>query len=166
MRFTNTSPYPDKKVRELLALAFHGVSDAGIEVHVKSRKSGWRGRAYDGIPPVANVAKTSRFLIVIRLAPSNRLPKKASLHKSKMARRLYPNGLPIERWEDALVYVAAHEARHIWQYQRKRRTGRGGKGEHDAIKFGARRLNAWREQTGRDPIKRVKQPNPFAAQAE
>jgi hypothetical protein len=52
-------------------------------------------------------------------------------------------GSPIVRmadWREALVAVAAHEARHIWQYQHDQP-----RSEVEAERYSARRLELWRE---------------------
>jgi hypothetical protein len=43
-------------------------------------------------------------------------------------------------WREALVAVAAHEARHIWQYQHD-----APRSEVEAERYSARRLELWRE---------------------
>ncbi len=48
--------------------------------------------------------------------------------------------LEFANWREALVSVAAHEGRHIWQYQAKVR-----KGEVDAEQFAGRRLEEFRQ---------------------
>lgn len=47
-------------------------------------------------------------------------------------------------WREALVAVAAHEARHIWQYQHDAQ-----RSEVEAERYSAARLEAWRQQHGR-----------------
>jgi hypothetical protein len=44
-------------------------------------------------------------------------------------------------WREALVMVAAHEARHIWQYQHGKP-----RSEVDCERFAAKRLTEWRAQ--------------------
>ena len=51
----NTSPYPTNRVESLLSFSFVDVLQSGIEVHVKGSSRSYRGRAYDGIPRMANV---------------------------------------------------------------------------------------------------------------
>ena len=160
MRVKNTSSYPTDRVKEILRFAFRGVKDAGVEVHVKGSSRGARGYAYGGIPSIANVAKDARYLVTIGLAKDRDLFPKQTWG-TKSIEKLFPEGIPLENWEDILVYIGAHEARHIWQYQRRRRTGKRGKGEYDADKFSYRRLNDWRAATDRDTTPQVKQPNPF-----
>ena len=159
MRVKNTSSYPSERIKDLLRFAFRGVQDAGVEVHVKGSSRGARGYAYGGIPSIANVAKDARYLVTVGLPKDKELPTQT--WGTKSIKKLFPEGIPLENWEDVLVYIGAHEARHIWQVQRKRRTGKGGKREYDADKFSYRRLNDWRVATDRDPIPKVKQPNPF-----
>lgn len=157
----NASNYPTDRVRELLQFGAKGVRDAGVEVHVKNAPN-WTfsGRAYYEIPEIANVDARAKYLITIKIGGPERFPCLAH-HLGVWTMRSYPDGIELEDWEDVLVFVGAHEFRHIWQAQRTERTGKGGKREHDADKFAIRRLNAFREETGRDPIERVKQANPF-----
>ena len=161
MRVTNTSAYPLEECKRLLVFAARGVRDSAIEVHVKGGR--WcRGTFYEDIPREANVARTSNALITISI-PADGVPKRTWCQKClKRIAKLWPEGIPLENWQDWLVYIGAHEFRHVWQAQRRERTGRAGKCEYDASKFGLKRLNAWREATGREPVPAVKQPNPFA----
>jgi hypothetical protein len=153
MLVTNTSPYPAARIYELLHLAFRGINDAAVEVHVKGSDTRlFAGRAYNGIPAISNTAESSRYLVVIRLARNPKILPTNIKPSVKRLLRGYPDGFPLEGWEDVFVYVAAHEARHIWQFQRTLRTGKGGKREYDAEKFAFQRLNAWRQTTGRSDI--------------
>jgi hypothetical protein len=162
MRVKNTSQYPTAQIKQLMKFAAHGIHDSHVEVHVKGSSNGLRGYAYSGVPGIANVYNDVEYLITIRIPPdSNQLPKKA-LSKVKRIQRLWPNAIPLEDWRDCLLLVAAHEFRHVWQYQRTRRSGQRGKGEYDAEKFAMTRLNEYRRATERDPIPAVKQPNPFS----
>jgi hypothetical protein len=157
MHVTNTSPYPAARINELLPFAFRGVNDTGVEIHVKG--SGTRtfaGRAYNGIPTIANVAESSRYLVVIRLARKPEILPRNIKPGVKRLLRGYPDGFPLEGWEDVFIYVAAHEARHIWQFQRTKRTDKRGLGEYDAEKFAFQRLNAWRQTTGRPTVPAIK----------
>jgi len=162
MRVTNSSPYPAARIKELLHFAFRGVNDTKVEIHVKGSDTRYfAGRAYNGIPAIANVAETFQYLVIIRLARNSEIMPSNIKPGVKRLLRGYPEGLPLEGWEDVIVYVAAHEARHIWQFQRTKRTGKRGKGEYDAEKFAFPRLNAWRLTTGRSNTSPIKQPNPF-----
>lgn len=69
--FTNTSRIPDKTVVSAIRLLAHHIDLSGVVVHVKSgdgTRSTW-GRAYDGIPYIANLDGLNRwewrYLIVV-----------------------------------------------------------------------------------------------------
>ena len=51
----------------------------------------------------------------------------------------------VNDWREALVAVAAHEARHVWQGQRKRAGKRQQMSEVDAEKHAAKRLTEYRD---------------------
>jgi hypothetical protein len=145
----NTSPYDGERMAVLLPFAFDDIDMAGVEVHVKGTKQLYRGRAYDGIPGLARVAPQSRFLVIVALSRvQKRLPERVHLGSKRLARG-FPGGVPVAGWEDLFLYIAAHEARHIWQFRRRRATGRRGLREVDAEQFALARLDAWRRATGR-----------------
>jgi len=146
----NTSPYPIIQVRSLLHFAFIDVLHAGVEVHVKGSSRSYRGRAYDGIPRIANVDDSARFLVTIGLSRTmSGLPLQVN-PGTKLLQRKYPEGIPVDDWEDVLVYVAAHEARHIWQFQARRQGKKMALSEVDADTFAINQLNEWRRATGRN----------------
>ena len=147
----NTSPYPTIQVESLLHFAFADVLHAGVEVHVKGSSRSYRGRAYDGIPGIANVDDSAHYLVTIGLSRTRKgLPLRVN-PGTKRLQRQYPDGLPIDDWEDVLVYVAAHEARHIWQFQARRQDKKMALSEVDADTFAIYQLNEWRRTTGRSP---------------
>lgn len=160
MRVTNTSRYDLQRIKELLEFSARGVKDSGVEVHVKNSSRGWKAYAYSEIPYIANVAATSKYLITIHT--SQWLPSTTWTNVQRID-RLWPEGIPLDSWEDVFVRIAAHEFRHIWQFQRTERTGKGGKGEYDAEKFAFKRLNQWRGATKRLAVPALPQPNPFIA---
>lgn len=93
--YTNTSRIPDAEVvRELRALA-HDVDISRTVFHFKrlSPHSRTYGRAYDGIPPIANLDGLRRgdwrYLVVVRDS-------------------------------SAWVWTLAHEAKHIEQYRERK----------------------------------------------
>jgi len=148
----NTSPYPTIQVESLLHFAFTDVLNVGVEVHVKGSSRSYRGRAYDGIPRIANVDDSARFLVTIGLSRTKSgLPLRVN-PGTKRLQRQYPDGIPIDGWEDVLVYVAAHEARHIWQFQARRQSKKMALSEVDADTFAIYQLNEWRRATGRNPL--------------
>jgi hypothetical protein len=175
MRIVNYTKLPDKALAELLAFASRGVRDDGVELHVKNEPRAPHGWCYAPPPKVSRVAMTTRALITLHLpsTPDSPLwPKRWWTHV-KRVERIYPER-PLDGWRDCVVALGAHEFRHVWQYDRRRRWrdrnivawSRGerptGKKEYDAEQFAIRRLSEYRVATGRTPIVRVKQPNPFA----
>jgi hypothetical protein len=149
----NTSPYPTIRVESLLNFAFDGILHAGIEVHVKGSSRTYRGRAYDGIPRMANVSDSACYLVSIGLSRvKSRLPLRVTLG-TKLLQRKYPDGVPVDDWEDVLVYVAAHEARHIWQFQARRQKRKMALSEVDADTYAIYQMNEWRRMSGRDLFK-------------
>lgn len=153
MRVTNKTKLPAAELRVLLAFAARGTNTTGVAVHVGVSGRYLHGRAWDG--------RIALYLPRTTTAPG--WPKEwRSRHAAKRLRRMYPT-IPTERWQDVVVYLAAHEFRHVRQFRlylagkRRRRSS-----EHDAIKHGIKRLSAYRVATGRTPIVPIKQPNPFA----
>ncbi|MDX1417740.1 MAG: hypothetical protein R3293_26300 [Candidatus Promineifilaceae bacterium] len=144
----NTSPYPLDRVKLLLSFAFAAVLDYGIEVHVKGSSSSYKGRAYNGIPQIANVIDGAKYLVTIGLARSRSMLPQTVSPRTKRQLKRYPQGIRIRDWEDVLVFVGAHEARHIWQFQARRTQGKQPISEVDAEQFAIQRLNDWRILTG------------------
>lgn len=152
MVLKNTSPYDERAMGALLAFAFGEIDQGGVEVHVKGTRLPYRGRAYDGIPALANVASHSQFLVIIALSRRRRgLPATVHLGSKRLARH-FAQGVPVEGWQDLFLFVAAHEARHIWQFRRRRATGQGGLREVDAEQYALARLDEWRRAGGRRPL--------------
>lgn len=173
MRIVNYTKLDDNQLSELFEFAARGVRDSGVELHVKNEPRHPHGYCYWHVPDMANVSATTRALITIHLpsTPDSPLWPKAwwNGHGLKRLAMSYPD-VPFDDWRDCVVYIAAHEFRHVWQHDRRRRAksqGKraSGKREHDASKHGITRLNAYRILTGRTPLVRVKQANPFAVVA-
>jgi hypothetical protein len=148
----NTSPYPTGPVESILRFAFAEVLHTGTEIHVKGSKRSFRGRAYDGIPHLANVSNSARYLVTIGLSRTvSGLPVRVN-PGTRILQRQYAKGLPVDGWEDVLVYVAAHEARHIWQFYCRNMGKKVALSELDADKFAIYQLNAWRLSSERAPL--------------
>ena len=156
MRVTNTSKMDMDRIKELLKFAARSINDKGVEIHVKNSNTGWGGWAYRKIPAIANVAPDAIYLITMGL-DMNDVPDH-TWTKLKTIEKLWPGGIPLDDWEDAFVWLAAHELYHTKRY----RTGKLMGSEYRPTKFAFNRLNEWRVATGRKAIQPVKQPNPFA----
>lgn len=139
----NTSPYPQEKLEPMLLFAFSDVIDYGIEIHLKGSSSSFRGRAYDGVPHFANVVDGAHYLVTIGLARSRALLPKTIDPMTKSVQKEHPQGVKVRDWEDIFIYVAAHEARHIWQFNARRESGKQPISEVDAEKYAIERLTDW-----------------------
>lgn len=144
------------EVRRIVAFAFdhhEPKHKARIEVHVKKAtraKGQWtHGRAYDHIP-YRNVApRGSGWVEWERVKVERGRTKFVELWVSfdseypkpeRRDHRLKTGPLFEWRsWQESLAHVAAHEARHVWQYFAGRPCG-----ELDAERFGVRKLHEWR----------------------
>ena len=98
-------------MRELVRFAAAEVDMRRVCVNVKnSRLYPCGGYAYDGVPEISNAPPTSEFLVTVRLGAPDcfpwLLPHKRSAPEVQVA-----------CWREALVVVAAHEAKHIEQYR-------------------------------------------------
>lgn len=138
------------EIRELIREGFRGVYDTGVEVHVKgSGENGFSGYAYDGIPSVAKVAKNSRELVTIRM------PRDPRIHTGYPCTYKpgykYAPAVTFTSWQDRLVYIAAHEARHLHQYRHYKP-----RSEVACARHAKRVLERWQPPTP-DAIARVAQ---------
>ena len=132
----NTSRYPDDEVRRLVQLAAGWLSGPRVCVNVKNLGAGrgaFRGRAYGGVPKISNAPREATHLVTIMLGP----PGSYSQELWRAGARS-PEVL-LDDWRSALVYVAAHEARHVEQFVRK-----APKSEVDCNRFAAALLERWR----------------------
>ena len=148
----NTSPYPLLRLELLLSFSFAEVLDYGIEIHIKGSSGSYRGRAYDGVPKIANVIDGANYLVTIGLARTRAsLPNRIG-PGTKTEQKRYPDGIAVRSWEDIFVFVAAHEARHIWQFKARRIAGNQPISEVDADRYAIKKLSEWRIINGWEPI--------------
>jgi hypothetical protein len=148
----NTSPYPQQRIELLLSFAFDEVINYGIEIHLKGSSSSYKGRAYNGIPHIANVFDGAKYLVTIGLARTRAMLPTHLNPGTKRQQELYPDGIKVRGWEDILIYVAAHEARHVWQFKTRGESGKQPISEVDANNYAIQKLSNWRVETGGVPI--------------
>lgn len=160
MLLTNTSRYSDHEVRALVEFGMAETNHSGLAVRVRNSQRAYRGRAYDGVPPLSPLASDPSVvrLVTLGLGAPDHFPCSTAMTSARWLRlppEIDPRSLPrghvrrtrrkgaryeFERrvvrthgyggvrapiveyrdWQEALVAVAAHEARHIWQYQHER----------------------------------------------
>jgi len=136
-RFTirNTSCYEDAEVRALVKFAMSEVDVRGVCVNVKNSQHPMRGMAYEGVPYISNAPVQAEYLITIGIGSPERFPR---VHDRKM------RGAPsheLADWREALVAVAAHEAKHIEQFRENKR-----RSEVACENFEAYMLRRYREE--------------------
>ena len=144
MRLTNSSDYPTEEVAALVAFAMKGVKTTRLAVKVKNCSGAYGGMAYEGVPRISTAYKLRSVdrLVTVRIGKPSWFP---SSNMSPGATHPYGGKrsplIEHRNWREALVAVAAHEARHIWQYQHNK-----SRSEVDAERFAAKRLSAYRDQ--------------------
>jgi hypothetical protein len=141
----NTSRYPDEEVSELVRFALSAIDARGVCVNVKNSSATRRGRAYSRIPAISNAPAHSRYLITIGIGAPQRFPFEDGSYTRRNGEVVKRRGgrWPVETladWREALVSVAAHEAKHIEQF----RTGTR-RSEVECHHFSAAVLRRYRE---------------------
>lgn len=120
----NTSRYPDDRVEELVEQATAGVDMRRVCVNVKGGALG--GAAYKGVPEISNAPPRAKYLVTLRLGNGReRWPLGPINYHFKAPQETGPrNRFPFfvfRDWEEWLVKLAAHEARHIHQFRTRAR---------------------------------------------
>ena len=89
----------------------------------------------------------------LRLGPPRMMPYHIEFGGWGELKEKFPYGIPCDGWRDMLVFLAAHEFRHIWQHRRfKMEKPVPSRIEEDANKHGAKILNRYRLLTGREEL--------------
>jgi len=157
----NQTDYPTREVERLVRFAHREleVNTADILVRVKTSTNGVRGRYYNtvrlhrtvvgdywgGWKEIRPDAGSATHLITIGL-PARNFPRSVHYY----ARRETPPADIWHSWQEALVWVAAHEANHHWQWLNRRRRASGKRRwqfvESECDFAGYRILKRWRER--------------------
>jgi hypothetical protein len=116
----NTSRYPDARVRRLVRFAVSDVDMDRVCVNVKNGALG--GGAYNGVPEISNAPRAADYLVTLRLGNgTERWPLgPVNYHFERPDETGPRNRFPFfvcENWEEWLVKLAAHEAKHIEQFR-------------------------------------------------
>ena len=144
MRVKNTTDIPTEMLRDIVRFVCPpGV--AGFDVRLNNTRIGhYSGRAY--AEGSAYHDRACAF-VVLRIGPPSHFPDRGG-------RQHHRGGYLPAPWladrTEALVYLAAHELRHLWQGRvpRGRRVwgARGQYSERDADAYALRMLRAWRRR--------------------
>ena len=121
----NRSRYATVEVRDLVKFAVSELDMRGVCINVKNSRGrgAGRGMAYMGVPYVSDAPPSSEYLITLGLAAPENFPKLDQFYAGAVgagsvsgASRQWPR-YDLFDWREALVHLAAHEARHIEQYK-------------------------------------------------
>lgn len=155
-RLRNTSGLSDETVRSVVDWLATDLGIAGFDVECRSSASTIVGRAYTS---GSSYHTSARPFVVLRIGKDARFPKTIAPyqyrhHKGKR--------YVLASRTEALVYIAAHELRHLWQAAKrtdKRRSkplpmyhgSRSGKfSEVDTESYAIHSLRQWRRLTPDD----------------
>jgi hypothetical protein len=116
----NTSRYQDERVRELVRFGTAAIDMDAVCVNVKNGALG--GGAYNGVPEISNAPRKAHYLVTLRLGRGDeRWPLGPINYHFKTPEETGPrNRFPFfvcATWEEWLVKLAAHEAKHIEQFR-------------------------------------------------
>jgi hypothetical protein len=116
----NTSRHPDARVSRLVRFAVDEVDMDRVCVNVKNGALG--GGAYNGVPEISNAPRSADYLVTLRLGNGReRWPLGPINYHFKRPDQAGPrNRFPFfvcHDWEEWLVKLAAHEAKHIEQFR-------------------------------------------------
>jgi hypothetical protein len=146
MTLRNTSRYDTREVRELVRFATSEVDMRGVHVNVKNaNNTAFRGMAYIGVPFISNAPPKADYLVTIGIGAEDHFPM-SRIHRRMTSR--WPE-YEMNNWREALVVVAAHEAKHIEQFKEDKP-----RSEIACEYFAARMLRRYREDW---PIRRRRQ---------
>lgn len=123
MIVTVSSTFPGAlhpEIEALVRAGFECVEATDVEVHVKARGAarirGWSGRTYDGVPDIARVTPGTGYLVTLNIPADprrlTRYPVRARDHRLKTSPEV-----AFACWQDELLHLAAHEARHVHQFR-------------------------------------------------
>jgi hypothetical protein len=120
MWIRNTSRHPTGRVRELVDFSTRPVDMGGVCVNVKN--GGLGGGAYNGVPEVSNAPAAAEYLVTLRLGRGDeRWPLGPVNYHFRSPGETGPrNRFPFfvcHDWQEWLVKLAAHEAKHIEQFR-------------------------------------------------
>jgi hypothetical protein len=120
MWIRNTSRHPDARVRRLVTFAVAEIDMDRVCVNVKNGALG--GGAYNGVPDISNAPRAAEYLVTLRLGNGReRWPLGPVNYHFKSPAETGPrNRFPFftcHDWEEWLVKLAAHEAKHIEQFR-------------------------------------------------
>jgi len=152
MWIRNSSRYPDEDVIPCVEFAVAGVDMRRVCVNVKN--GGLGGAAYKGVPAISNAPRTARYLVTLRLGRGDeRWPLgPVNYHFQPPGETGPRNRFPFfvcRDWQEWLVKLAAHEAKHIEQFRNEDVCS-----ELSCERFALERLEEFRQLTAEEAAER------------
>ena len=114
MILRNKSQYPDSTVRALVKFATRELDMRHVCVNVRNSTGSLAGHAYRGVPSISNAPPSAEYLVTLRIGDRSRFPVEHR-YPGKSGNR-WPF-IYLEDWREAVVYLAAHEGKHIDQFR-------------------------------------------------
>lgn len=164
MRFKNTTKADDSLLREIVRFVCPpGVTKFSIWFkNYMPDLQCWSGeRGAGGLKPVVRLGfcgacYCSRRHVVCRISPPVRFTE-PYMGAGEVARSGY---LPWHAytWDEAVVALAAHELRHLWQHKHSRGRvwgARGRQSERDCDAYAIRMVRAWRRRDAAPKLSRA-----------
>lgn len=161
MRIRNESKYATKVVEDLIKFACKGINMSKVLVLVYDYKGAYRGYAYRGAPKRFNPGH-AKHVVRLHVGASDKFPTDnittrtrwklmpSSIFNGPEVRKKVTEQVPyggcfsvkitMNDWMECLVAIAAHEAKHIYQFKNGKRCM-----EARAEKHALKRLEAFRE---------------------
>tara|TARA_R100001143_G_C3343391_1_gene125458 strand:+ start:569 stop:1147 length:579 start_codon:yes stop_codon:yes gene_type:complete len=148
-------------LRPLLHFAAKGIDTDKILVEVKwEPRCSASGMAYPGERGALGIGERVidyKFKVDLRYGERLRPKKSGNVYNLKRINDKYPRGVFLECPEDHIVWLAAHEFRHIWQFKKREVEISEGKkpkrrGELDAERHAIKKVNDFRAATNRRVI--------------
>lgn len=136
MIIRNTSQYATDHVRNLVKWACAPIDMRRVCVNVKNTSGFFAGRAYNSVPDISNAPPSSEYLVSLRIGGREKFPLLEARYPGKSDR--FPT-YDINDWQEALVFIAAHEAAHIEQFKEGLKLS-----ELRCETFAVKRLREWR----------------------
>lgn len=145
--------YPVAQCVSLIDFAARGVGHHGVTVWLRyTRCPSKKDRRKRKQPAFSGLALDDTE-VRLRLGPPQIIPAYIVFIGWGELKGRFPYGIPCDGWRDMLVFLAAHEFRHIWQYRRLRRKKPvPTRIEEDANEHGVKILNCYRLLTGREEL--------------
>lgn len=112
-----------------------------LERYVRIREA-FTGRAYGSIPSIANVGQGVKYLVTLMVPTDPTIidyPKREKYPGLKTAPEI-----TLYSWQEHVVYLTAHEANHIRQFQNKRP-----RSEIKCERWAVKVLDSWRSARAR-----------------